>query len=60
MSFKGSEMKVPKVKMGRPKSIKETVKKVPNVSVKKPRKLASGGAVRTVKKRDGDTPVKIY
>jgi hypothetical protein len=53
-------MKVPKVKMGRPKSIKEAVKKVPTVSVKKPRKLASGGAVRTVKKRDGDTPVKIY
>jgi hypothetical protein len=53
-------MKINKIGTGRPKSAKQTVKKVPTVSVKKPRKLASGGDVRTVKKRDGDNPVKIY
>jgi hypothetical protein len=49
---KGRGMKIKKMGTDLPKIAKKTVKK--------PRKLASGGDVRTVKKRDGDNPVKIY
>ena len=47
----------------RPGNVTEASKQATAIALKnagKSRNMASGGAVRTVKKRDGNNPVKIY
>jgi hypothetical protein len=55
--------KTGKIGESKPTSKKKAVKQAAAISLSeagKSRKMASGGAVRTVKKRDGNNPVKIY
>lgn len=55
--------KTGKIGTSKPKSKEKAVKQATAIALSeagKARKKAKGGAVRTVKKRDGNNPVKIY
>ena len=52
-----------KIGSSKPKSKQKAVKQATAIALSeagRARKKAKGGAVRTVKKRDGNNPVKIY
>jgi hypothetical protein len=63
----GSFKKTGKIGTSKPKSMKAAGKQASAIAYEAARKIkrkaigrASGGEVRTVRKRDGDQPVKIY
>lgn len=52
-----------KIGTSKPENKRKAVKQATAIALSeagRPRKKAKGGAVRTVKKRDGNNPVKIY
>lgn len=58
-----SYKKTGKIGASKPKSKEKAVKQATAIALAeagKSRKMATGGVVRTVKKRDGNNPVKIY